>query len=263
MFTNATKRRITAVLSADVVGYSRLMGADEQHTVTLLNNYRGVFADEIAAHQGRLVDTAGDSILAVFDSVVEGVQAAIEIQRKIVAANTQYPDDKRMAFRIGINIGDIIEQEDGTVYGDGVNVAARLESLAEPDGIAISRLVFEFVEGKVPAEIQFIGEHEVKNIERPISVYAIRPPGANAPAPMLDGAASGVAATPGADRPSIAVLPFTNMSQDPEESYFADGISEDIITELARFQELVVIARNSTFTYKGTPVKVQEVGRDL
>ena len=263
MFTSATKRRITAVLSADVVGYSRLMGADEQHTVKLLNNYRGVFAEEIAAHQGRLVDTAGDSILAVFDSVVEGVQAAIEIQRKIAAENTQYPDDKRMAFRIGINIGDIIEQDDGTVYGDGVNVAARLESLAEPDGIAVSRLVFEFIEGKVPAEIQFIGEHEVKNIERPISVYAIRPPGANAPAPMLDGASSGAAATPGADRPSIAVLPFTNMSQDPEESYFADGISEDIITELARFQELVVIARNSTFTYKGTPVKVQEVGRDL
>lgn len=264
MFTSETKRRITAVLSADVVGYSRLMGDDEQHTVRLLNDYRGVFADEIAAHQGRLVDTAGDSILAVFDSVVEGVVAAIDIQQQLTTKNAHFPEDKRMDFRIGINIGDIIEQEDGTVYGDGVNVAARLESLAEPRGIAISRLVFEFIEGKVPAELQFIGEHEVKNIERPISVYAIRPPGATAPAPMLASAESDeTEVKSGPDRPSIAVLPFTNMSQDPEESYFADGISEDIITELARFQELIVIARNSTFTYKGTPVKVQEVGRDL
>ena len=239
------------------------MGADEQHTVQLLNDYRSVFAEKIAARQGRLVDTAGDSILAVFDSVVEGVLAAIEIQAIITTKNAAYPDDKRMVFRIGINIGDIIQQDDGTVYGDGVNVAARLESLAEPSGIAISRLVFEFIEGKVPAEIQFVGEHQVKNIERPISVYAIRPPGSTAPAPMLDGTPASPNVRSGSDRPSIAVLPFTNMSQDPEESYFADGISEDIITELARFQELIVIARNSTFTYKGTPVKVQDVGRDL
>ena len=267
MFTSDTKRRISAVMSADVVGYSRLMAADESHTLQVLNAHRGVFRTAIGDHQGRLVDTAGDSILAVFDSVVEAVVAAIAIQTELKEQNKDFPEDKKMAFRIGINIGDIIEQDDGTVYGDGVNVAARLESLAEPGGIAVSRLVFEFVEGKVPAEMQFIGDHEVKNIERPISVYAIRPPGSPAqPVPLEPSREANderPATTPGSDRPSIAVLPFTNMSQDPEESYFADGISEDIITELARFQELVVIARNSTFTYKGTPVKVQDVGRDL
>ncbi|MEM7466316.1 MAG: adenylate/guanylate cyclase domain-containing protein [Pseudomonadota bacterium] len=264
MFTSDTKRRISAVLSADVVGYSRLMGDDESHTVALLNESRLIFSNFISDHQGRLVDTAGDSILAVFDSVVEAVLAAINIQTELQAKNIEFAEEKRMAFRIGINIGDIIEQDDGTVYGDGVNVAARIESLAESGGIAVSRLVFEFIEGKVNAEMQFVGEHSVKNIDRPISVYAVRPPG------LVSSGSNEEISQPIAtlanqrtDRPSIAVLPFTNMSQDPEEAYFADGISEDIITELARFQELDVIARNSTFTYKGTPVKVQDVGRDL
>ena len=264
MFTSDTKRRISAVLSADVVGYSRMMGEDEQYTVDVLNRYRGVFATAIAEHQGRLVDTAGDSILAVFESVVEAVSSAINIQNSLHDRNSTLDESRRMRFRIGINLGDIIEQEDGTVYGDGVNIAARLESLAEPGGIAVSRLVFEFVEGKVDAEMRFSGEHAVKNIERPISVYAIYPPGVSAETSQFPIAQTeSTAEESGDNRPSIAVLPFTNMSKDTEEAYFADGISEDIITELARFQELTVIARNSTFTYKGTPVKVQEVGRDL
>lgn len=271
MFTSDTKRKISAVLSADVVGYSRLMSTNEQLTLEVLNRYRAIFSTEITSHRGRLVDTAGDSILAVFDSIVEAVTAAVAIQEILCRENESLAEDQQMAFRIGINLGDIIEQDDGTVYGDGVNIAARLESLAEPGGVALSRLVFEFVEGKVDAEMVSIGDHEVKNIERPISVYSIQPPGGHGD-PSNDSAPENsdlttqnppVAVTPGTDRPSIAVLPFTNMSPDGEDNYFADGISEDIITELARFQELTVIARNSTFTYKGTPVKVQDVGRDL
>ncbi|MGR8947001.1 MAG: adenylate/guanylate cyclase domain-containing protein [Gammaproteobacteria bacterium] len=251
-------------MSADVVGFSRLMAADESRTLQVLNAHRSVFAAAISDHQGRLVDTAGDSILAVFDSVVEAVGAALDIQKQLEDVNKGLSENRRMAFRIGINIGDIIEQDDGTVYGDGVNVAARLEALADPGGIAVSKLVFEFVEGKVPADMQFIGDHEVKNIDRPISVYAVRPLGSPAQVSAIETAGEPSDNTNAAsDRPSIAVLPFSNMSQDPEESYFADGISEDLITELARFQDLVVIARNSTFTYKGTPVKVQDVGRDL
>ncbi len=264
MFTSDTKRRISAVLSADVVGYSRMMGDDEQYTVEVLNRYRSVFATAISEHSGRLVDTAGDSILAVFESVVEAVTCAIKIQKVLNEQNELLDETRRMRFRIGINLGDIIEQEDGTVYGDGVNIAARLESLAEPGGIAVSRLVFEFVEGKVDAEMQFLGDHEVKNIERPISVYAIYPPGFSGQ--LIEQSVPNIGSNAermGDHRPSIAVLPFTNMSKDTDEAYFADGISEDIITELARFQELTVIARNSTFTYKGTPVKVQDVGRDL
>lgn len=264
MFTSDTKRRISAVLSADVVGYSRMMGENEQYTVDVLNRYRSVFATAIADHRGRLVDTAGDSILAVFESVVEAVTCAIDIQNTLHERNSELDESRRMRFRIGINLGDIIEQEDGTVYGDGVNIAARLESLAEPGGVAVSRLVFEFVEGKVDAEMRFFGEHEVKNIDRPVSVYAIYPPGFSGEMAEKPVAKISTDADQASDyRPTIAVLPFTNMSKDTEEAYFADGISEDIITELARFQELTVIARNSTFTYKGTPVKVQDVGRDL
>lgn len=264
MFTSESKRTIAAVLSADVVGYSRLMSLDEVLTLKTLNRYRGIFASEIKNHRGRLVDTAGDSVMAVFDSVVEAVACGVAIQESLHTANLALPEEQRMAFRIGINLGDIIAQDDGTIYGDGVNIAARLESLAPPGGIALSRLVFEFVEGKVAKTMYSIGEHEVKNIARPISVYLIDPPG-GAQRSHEDSVATNKQPSGQmiSDRPSIAVLPFTNMSEESEEAYFADGISEDIITELARFQELLVIARNSTFTYKGTPVKIQDVGRDL
>jgi adenylate cyclase len=256
-----TKRRLTAILSADVVSYSRLMGADEQATLNTLNSSRTVFRDHIATHEGRVVDTSGDSVLAVFDSVVEAIRCAIAVQQSLEELNTPLPVERRMQFRIGVNLGDVIEQGDGTVYGDGVNIAARLESLAPAGGITLSGQVHDFIEGKIEEPIEYIGEHEVKNIVRPIRVYQI----GDAKAATED-TQSGEKKSPEfrlPNRPSIEVLPFTNMSEDTEEAYFADGISEDIITELSRFQELVVIARNSTFTYKGTAVNVQTVGEEL
>ncbi len=253
------RRRLSAILSADVVSYSRLMGTDEQATLDTLNAYRAVFRGHIEGHDGRVVDTAGDSILAVFDSVVEAVRCAIDVQRDVENRNDGLERDRRMQYRIGVNLGDVIEQDDGTIYGDGVNIAARLESLAPAGGITLSGQVHDFVEGKIDEAIEFVGEHEVKNIARPVRVYQIarlhRTPD------HARGAAAEANRPP--NRPSIAVLPFTNMSDDREEAYFADGISEDIITELSRFQELMVVARNSTFTYKGQAVKVQEVGEAL
>ena len=255
------RRKITAILSADVVSYSRLMGADEQATLNTLNAYRTVFREHISTHDGRVVDTSGDSILAVFDSVVEAVQSAIEVQRELEARNDALTAERRMQFRIGVNLGDVIEQDDGTVYGDGVNIAARLETLAPAGGITLSGQVHDFVEGKIKEPMEFVGEHEVKNIARPVRVYQtgrLSNSGAN-PSTSAD---TQVGATL-PDKPSIAVLPFTNMSDSADEAYFADGISEDIITELSRFQELVVAARNSTFVYRGKAAKVQDVGADL
>lgn len=255
------RRRLTAILSADVVSYSRLMGADERATLNTLNAYRAVFREHVVNHQGRVIDTAGDSILAMFDSVVEAVQAAIEIQHDIETRNEDLAADRRMQFRIGVNLGDVIEQDDGTIYGDGVNIAARLESLAPAGGISLSGQVHDFIEGKVKTPMAFVGEHEVKNITRPVRVFQIERPGTADTAPTVNGATAAVSTLP--DKPSIAVLPFTNMSDDVEEAYFADGISEDIITELSRFQELAVVARNSSFSYKGQSVKAQEVGAAL
>lgn len=255
------RRKITAILSADVVSYSRLMGADEQATLNTLNAYRAVFRGYIAKHEGRVVDTSGDSVLAVFDSVVESIECAIEVQREITSQNDALAEDRRMQFRIGVNLGDVIEQDDGTIYGDGVNIAARLESLAQAGGITLSGQVHDFIEGKVDAPMEFIGEHQVKNIVRPVQVYQI--------GQAISGRANssskkhGTAETTLPDIPSIAVLPFTNMSDNTNEAYFADGISEDIITELSRFQELIVVARNSTFIYKDQAVNIQEVGADL
>ena len=256
-----SRRKLTAILSADVVSYSRLMGSDERATLNTLNAYRTVFRDCISTHEGRVVDTAGDSILAVFDSVVEAVESAIEVQKELEARNQALSTDRRMQFRIGVNLGDVIEQDDGTVYGDGVNIAARLESLAQAGGVTMSGQAHDFIEGKIKEPMEFIGEHEVKNIARPVRVYQARCQENGDAIPDTSAEKSSHSTQPA--KPSIAVLPFTNMSKDADEAYFADGISEDIITELARFQELDVIARNSTFIYKGQAVKIQEVGAEL
>ncbi|TDJ70166.1 MAG: adenylate/guanylate cyclase domain-containing protein [Proteobacteria bacterium] len=255
------RRRLAAILSADVVGYSRLMGNDEQATVNTLNAYRQVFRERITEHEGRVVDTAGDSVLATFDSVVEAIQCALEIQQTLEVLNDPLAESRRMRFRIGVNLGDIIEQDDGTVYGDGVNIAARLESLAPAGGVTLSGQVHDFIEGKIKEPVTFIGEHEVKNIARPVRVYQLGRALETAADPTSRDNTPARSNLP--DKPSIAVLPFTNMSDNADEAYFADGISEDIITELSRFQELVVVARNSTFVYKDKAVKAQDVGADL
>ena len=254
------KRRLAAILAADVVGYSRLMGADEDATVATLEVCRGIFRDTVAAGAGRIVDTAGDSVLSVFDSVVEAVRAAIAIQALLAAHNERLSDDRKMAFRIGINLGDVIAKPDGTIYGDGVNVAARLEALAEPGGVTISGSAFEQIEGKVDAPFVFAGEQSVKNIERPIRTYRLGGAGGGdgSDAKAVD---KPVPSIP--DKPSIAILPFDNMSGDADQGFFADGITEDVITELARYPDLFVIARNSSFTYKGRAVKIQDVAADL
>jgi adenylate cyclase len=254
------KRKLAAILAADVAGYSRLMGDDERATVATLNAYRDVFKERIEARNGRVVDTAGDSVLAVFHSVVEAVQCALDVQAALDARNADLPEKRRMRFRIGVNLGDIIEQDDGTVYGDGVNIAARLESLCNPGGLTLSESAHMQVRGKVDNEFEDIGPQQVKNMSEPIRAYRMRPDDRDG-TPPIGGKRQALLVPLG--RPSIAVLPFTNMSGDPEQEYFADGITEDIITELARFQNIFVIARNSTFAWKGRSVRVQDVARDL
>ena len=250
------KRRLATILSADAVGYSALMGDDERATVATLNACRDVFRTRVAEHDGRVVDTAGDSVLAVFDSVVEAVECAAEVQADLEERNGQLPEHRRMLFRIGVNLGDVIIQDDGTIYGDGVNVAARLEGLAEPGGICISSSAHEQVEGKTHLDFQDIGEHEVKNIARPVRAYRVVVRGQATPVTPNE-----ARATP--DKPSIAVLPFDNLSGDPEQEYFVDGIAEDLITALSGMRWLLVTARNSTFSYKGQSPDVRQVGRDL
>jgi adenylate cyclase len=248
------RRRLAAILSADVAGYSRLMGQDEDATITALNECRAIFRDRIEFHRGRVVDTAGDSVLSVFDSIVEAVACAHEVQSELGARSEDLPADSRMLFRIGINLGDVVEQDDGTIYGDGVNVAARLEGLAEPGGICVSESAHMQVEGKTNLGFQGIGEHEVKNIARPVRAFQVI---AEKKAPI----SAQALALP--DKPSIAVLPFTNMSGDPEQAYFSDGLTEDIITDLSKMAGLFVIARNSTFAYRDSAATVQEVSRQL
>jgi adenylate cyclase len=252
------RRRLTAILAADVVGYSRLMGADEVGTLDALRAQReDLFEPRIAAHEGRVVKLMGDGLLAEFPSAVEAVQCAVEIQRAIGEGGTETPEDKRIAYRIGINIGDIIvDGED--IYGDGVNVAARLEGLAEPGGISVSRTVVNHVKGKVKLDFEDRGEQRVKNIVEPIRVYRVvlgSPVGGPAPGGEKD------LALP--DKPSIAVLPFVNMSGDPDQDFFADGMAEEIVTALSRYRWFFVIARNSSFTYKGRSVEVTQVAREL
>jgi TolB-like protein len=251
------ERRLAAILAADVAGYSRLMGLDEEGTLAALKMVRRDLSDpKVTEHRGRIVKTTGDGLLIEFASVVDAVRCAVEVQRMMAERNATVPAEQRIEFRIGINLGDIIIEE-GDIFGDGVNIAARLEGIAEPGGICISDDAFRQVRGKIEAEFADIGEQSLKNIARPMRVYRIGP--ASAP----ETATTPPTALPLPDKPSIAVLPFTNMSGDPEQEYFADGMVEEIITALSRIRWLFVIARNSTFTYKGQAVDVKQVGREL
>ena len=295
------KRKLTAILSADVEGYSRLMGDDEEATVRTLTSYREVLSTLIKQHNGKVLDSPGDNLLAEFVSVVDAVQCAVAVQKEIKARNDELPESRKMQFRIGINLGDVIQEEE-RIYGDGVNIAARLEGLANPGGICISKTAFDQIESKLPYGYEFLGDQTVKNIAKPVGAYHVLmeprvtvagEPKKEKPAPMRRKAilAGGVAlvvviivaviwnfyfrlpsvepasvekmAFPLPDKPSIAVLPFTNMSDDPKQEYFSDGITENIITALSKTPKLFVIARNSTFTYKDKPVKVQQVAEEL
>jgi TolB-like protein/class 3 adenylate cyclase len=301
MATEDFRRKLTAILSADVKDYSRLMGEDEEATVRTITAHRKVITSVIQKYRGRVVDSPGDNILAEFVSVVDAVQSAVEIQEVIRAKNAELPDEHKMEFRIGINLGDVI-QEGERIYGDGVNIAARVEGVADPGGICISGSAYEQIENKLALGYEYIGEHTVKNIVKPIRVYRVptgpetlqkvtderRPPprwqrAALAVVIALLVVAGGVAiwksyrpsppqmevasvekmafALP--DKPSIAVLPFNNLSDDPKQEYFSDGLTEEIISALGSVPRLFVIARNSTFTYKGKPVKVQQVAEEL
>jgi adenylate cyclase len=254
------KKRLVAILAADAAGYSRLMAADEGATVAALDAARAVFRRQIEANHGRVIDMAGDSVLSVFELATGAVSAALAIQHELKAAASDVPEDRRMRFRIGVHLGEIIEKGDGTIYGDGVNIAARLEALAEPGGVTVSESVRTAVRGKVSAAFEDEGEQTVKNIAHPVRAFAVHAAvdAAAKPAP-----AAGDVDLSLPDKPSIAVLPFTNMSGDPEQEYFTDGVTEDIITELSRFQSLLVIARNSSFTYKGKAVDIKQVGKEL
>jgi adenylate cyclase len=249
------ERRLAAILAGDIAGYSRLMGADETGTLERLKAHRRELIDpQIAAHKGRIVKTTGDGILIEFPSVVQAVDCAVAIQHGMGARNRDVPAERRIEFRIGINLGDVIADE-GDIFGDGVNIAARLESLAEPGGVLVSRNVRNQVRDKLPYRFDDMGEHEVKNIARPLRVFRVRID--DKPADELTAARAVLA------RPAIAVLPFQNMSGDAEQEYFADGITEEIITALARFREFPVIARNSTFIYKGRAVDVTRAAKEL
>jgi adenylate cyclase len=255
MNTERTKRKLTAILSADVKGYSRLMGEDEKGTLHTLNVYKEVMSNLIQSHHGRVVDAPGDNVLAEFASVVDAVECAVEIQKELKSRNAVLPENRRMEFRIGINLGDVIEEGD-SIYGDGVNIAARLQGLAEAGGVCISGTAYDQVENKLGLEYESLGEQEVKNIAKRIRAYCAKMKTAKTQTnsvkhPQLP------------DRPSIAVLPFANISGDPEQEYFADGIAEDVITALSKFRWFFVIARNSTFTYKGKSVDVKTVAQDL
>jgi adenylate cyclase len=302
MTQESFKRKLTAILSADVEGYSRLMGEDEETTVQTLTSYRDTITDLIETQNGRVADAKGDNILAEFASVVDAVRCAVEIQRELKKRNDELPDHRKMEFRIGINLGDIIEDKE-TIYGDGVNIAARLESISHPGGICISGTAYDHVKNKLDFGYEYLGEQSVKNIPEPVRVYRvlIDPEAAGrvlgekrflgrisrraaiAAFIILIIVAGGLAswnfylrqskrkdaasldkmAFPLPDEPSIAVLPFDNLSGDPQQDYFSDGLSDHIITNLSKVPHLFVIARNSTFTYKGKPVKVQKVSEDL
>jgi TolB-like protein/tetratricopeptide (TPR) repeat protein len=249
------ERRLTAILAADVAGYSRLMGLDEEGTLAQFRAHRRALIDpKITENRGRIVKTTGDGLLVEFASVVDAVRCAVEVQRGMIERNADVPQGKRVEFRIGINVGDIII-EDGDIFGDGVNVAARLEGLAEPGGICVSGRVEEDVQGKLDSAFEDIGEQQLKNIARPVRVYRVRPRG------TANTSVRAVLSLP--DKPSIAVLPFQNMSGDPEQGYFADGVVEEITTALSRFKTVFVIARNSSFTYKDKAAGVKQIGREL
>jgi adenylate cyclase len=302
MNTQDFKRKLTAIFSADVAGYSRLIGDNEAETVKTLVVYKQVMFALIKQHRGRVVDSPGDNLLAEFASVVDAVQCGVAVQNELKARNADLPENRRMQFRIGVNLGDVIEEED-RIYGDGVNIAARLESCADPGGICVSKTAFDHIETKLPLGYEYLGEKEVKNIAKPIGAYRVlmeprvTVAGAKAkarkvplwqkkgvfvgamavliviigagvwnfywPTPKFEPASKEKMHHPLPDKPSIAVLPFVNMSGDPQQEFFSDGLTEDIIMALSKVPNLFVIARNSTFTYKGKPVKVQLVAENL
>jgi adenylate cyclase len=308
MSAQGVKRKLSAILSADVEGYSRLMAEDEVATVQTLTTYREVMTGLIQQHRGRVVDSPGDNLLAEFSSVVDAVQCAVAVQKEFQARNAELPEERRMEFRIGINLGDVIEEGD-RIYGDGVNIAARLEALAEPGGICISKTAFDQIETKLPLGYEYLGNQTVKNIPKPVGAYRVTMEprvsvvgkreklkrwtagwrGATfvgaivaiiaiigavswnfyfrpwfEPAPKTDIEAFWKTEwLPLPEKPSIAVLPFDNLGDDPKEDYFSDGLAEDIITDLAKISGMFVIARHSSFRYKGKTVDVQQVGREL
>jgi TolB-like protein/class 3 adenylate cyclase/cytochrome c-type biogenesis protein CcmH/NrfG len=292
MESSETKRKLTAILSADVVGYSRLMGEDDASTLRALKQSREIIKTLIGPHGGRVVDTAGDSVLAEFESVVEAVECAVRIQRALKEQNADLPKERRMEFRIGINLGDVIFDQE-QIYGDGVNVAARIQALAEPGGIYISGIVYNQVNNKLDLGYEFVGKQKVKNITEPVPVYRLTTGPIHPAAAILRRLRPGIATTwiviivavlggatyawwtgwsrpghiPGvtheAMAPVLVVLPFANLSNDPDQEYFSDGITGDITTDLSRLGSLRVIARQSAFYYKGQAVKLKEVGRDL
>jgi len=247
-----SKRKLTAIFSADVFGYSRLMQDDEEATVQTITAYRKVVKNLIQGHGGRVVDAKGDNVLAEFPSVVDAVRSAMELQKELKMRNADLPEHRKMAFRIGINLGDVIE-EDEAIYGDGVNIAARLEGLADPGGICISRIVYDQIKNKLKANYDYLGEQKVKNIAEPVRAYRI----------LMEPKKEDKRTLSLPLKPSVAVLAFDNLTGDPTQEYLADGISESIITTLSKIPEMFIIARNSSFTYKGKAVNVQQVSEEL
>ncbi len=264
---SSMNRRLAAIFSADVKGYSRLMGEDEVATIRTLTSYRAMVSTLVRKHRGRVVDSPGDNLLAEFASVVEALECAVEVQQELKIRNADLPPARRMEFRIGINLGDIIA-EDERIYGDGVNIAARLESLADAGGICISGTVYDQVETKLVLNYEYLGEQTVKNIAKPVRAYRVQLERA---VPHIANPQQGVALLPLEtpqilslpEKPSIAVLPFLNMSSDPEQEYFSDGITEDVITDLSKLSGLFVISRNSVLSYKGKTIKAEQVSREL
>ncbi len=252
MAEQRVERRLAAILAADVAGYSRLMGEDEEATLAALQNtQKSVIDPKIAEHRGRIVKTTGDGVLAEFASAVDAARCALDIQRVMAERNAGIPEERRIEFRIGINVGDVII-DGADIFGDGVNIAARVETLARPGAICVSENAYQQFKGKIALEASDMGEHQLKNIAQPVRVFGLR---------MHEGGLAPTLKLP--EKPSIAVLPFQNMSGDPEQDYFADGMVEDITTGLSRFKWLFVIARNSTFIYKGKAVDIKQVGREL
>jgi adenylate cyclase len=263
MSSEHVERRLAAILAADVAGSCRLIGMDEEGTLVRLKAVRKAIVDPtIASHRGHMVKTTGDGMLIEFASAVDAVRGAVEIQRSMAEQNAAVPPDQRIEFRIGIHIGDVIF-DDNDIFGDGVNIAARLEGIAEPGGVCMSDDAYRQVRGKVEIACEDMGQQALKNIAEPMRAWRVRPTGQTPSAVKSGSAVSQPPELPLPDKPSLAVLPFQNMSGDPEQEYFADGIVEEIITALSRFKALFVIARNSSFTYKGRAVDVKQVGREL
>jgi TolB-like protein/class 3 adenylate cyclase/Flp pilus assembly protein TadD len=260
----ATTRRLAAILAADVAGYSRLMGADEEGTHERLKiHLRQLVDPKIKEHRGRIVKNTGDGFLAEFSSVVDAVRCAADVQRGIIDRELKVPDERRIRFRIGVNLGDVIVEEHD-IFGDGVNIAARLEALAEPGGICVSRVVWDQIRDKLPYPFEDMGEQSVKNIARPIRVYAMNVAAVASLRPTPSRVEASKPAIPsGAPRLSIVVLPFVNLSNDPEQQYFADGITEDLTSDLSRLANMFVISRNTAFTYRNKPIDTKQIGREL